>query len=666
MRIYATYHPSAVIEGGFQFEQRILEDLCRFSRPRLKPPVEALPRSKSIGFDTEYAPDGSLLTVGVADSARSLALEVTEKDWLKRLKPIVKKANVLVGHSVDGDLDHLVKLKLARNDWLAGKNILDSFLLARMSDENRGKGGYGLQPLLLSEFNFSDWKAETEKLLKKNPDARLWTPEQRTARCRMDAWATKVLADHYTADGVSPLVTYTHRIAMALHRVGLAGAAINLKTFHKLGKGWRDEAARLRDSITRFAHRKGMGEFVPTNDEHLRELLYERLELPVYSYTRKDHKAQVDKGTLKRLLKEEGDNKFIDDLLKFNQVDKLASTWYGREGDVKGNRKPSVGDLIQPIPGDRKLGLLHFWIFPLRARTGRRASGGGEEGDPQSRNSQNWPNAARGAVVSRWKNRKIAICDFTRLEVVLVGWRANDEKLLDFFLNGNGYIGVAKEFWGQDVKNDTPLYKATKCIVLGLNYNMGFYKLAMDLWYRNDFRFSDDWKTHVRKTKEARKRYLKMFKGLRRYIRERIQEVTETQQVVSPTGRIRHMPHHGPESEGFWHIENACVNFPIQSFASDVTGSAVIDYEAALLKEHKLSYTDWHSALLEHPWDLPCSPVFNEVHDELDLDLNPKTGKADLELLIDCMQNVRSVKKLVPGFDLKLKVDTQVVEHWKQ
>jgi len=237
------------------------------------------------------------------------------------------------------------------------------------------------------------------------------------------------------------------------------------------------------------------------------------------------------------------------------------------------------------------------------------------------------------------------VADFSKLEMVVMGWRAKDSKLLDYFLNGKGYIGIAEEFWGQKVEPDSKLYKAIKCIVLGLNYNMKAWKLANDLWYKVDFKFSDDWGTHLKKTIRARKKYLNLFKGLKRYIRERISEVEETQQVVSPSGRVRHLPHHGRDSEGFWHVENAAVNQPIQSFAADITGCAIVDYEAAMLKEHKLSYLDWHQVLLEHPWDLHCSPVFNEVHDELDLDLHPKTGKHDLEILVDCMQNVRTLKK---------------------
>jgi hypothetical protein len=194
-KAYCTYHPGAVLLGGFQYEERIVEDLKRYHSRQLKYPRSAAPsgRAHSIGFDTEYDPSGKLLTAGVADASNAIAYEGNIK---KSIAPTIKKAKVLIGHSIAGDLDHLVRLGLARDSWLRGLDIRDSFLLARMHDENRGKGAYGLEALLLSEFNATPWKADTDKLIKATGNAADWSPEQRMERCRLDAWATRVLAEH--------------------------------------------------------------------------------------------------------------------------------------------------------------------------------------------------------------------------------------------------------------------------------------------------------------------------------------------------------------------------------------------------------------------------------------------------------------------------------------
>jgi hypothetical protein len=194
-KAYCTYAPGSVLAGGFQFEERIIEDLKRFDSAQLQQPRDGLPdrHSKCIGFDTEYDSSSKLLTLGVADTKQALAVETP----FKEAKQAVRKAKVICGHSVAGDLDYLVRLGLARNRWLRGEGVKDSFLLARMQDENRGKGAYGLEALLLSEFNSAPWKAETEKLIKATGNAADWSPEQRIARCRLDAWATRILAEHF-------------------------------------------------------------------------------------------------------------------------------------------------------------------------------------------------------------------------------------------------------------------------------------------------------------------------------------------------------------------------------------------------------------------------------------------------------------------------------------
>lgn len=198
-KAYCSFHPSTVLQGGYQFEYRIIEDFKRFDARQLVHPRHRLPAKTNdgIGFDTEYDSSSRLLTVGVASCREAQAIETTEAGWQKKVAPIIKKAKVLCGHSVAGDMDYLVKLGLAKNTWLRGTDVHDSLLLARMYDENRGKGSYGLETLLLSEMNFEPWKAATEKLIKATGNAADWSVEQRVDRCRIDAWATAVLAEHF-------------------------------------------------------------------------------------------------------------------------------------------------------------------------------------------------------------------------------------------------------------------------------------------------------------------------------------------------------------------------------------------------------------------------------------------------------------------------------------
>lgn len=199
MRIYVTFHPMSVLEGGFHFEESIRRDFRRLKEKQLTSPHKGLPSrgTRILAVDTEYSPTGHLLTVGLADGKRARAIETSDPKWRSTCAPIVRSARILVGHSLEGDLDYLVKYGMAKERWLQGKDVRDSLLLARMADENRGKGGYGLEALMLSEFNYSSWKGPTAALLKANPDASAWPVDLRVERCRIDAWATGMLATHF-------------------------------------------------------------------------------------------------------------------------------------------------------------------------------------------------------------------------------------------------------------------------------------------------------------------------------------------------------------------------------------------------------------------------------------------------------------------------------------
>lgn len=679
--IYVTLDTANVLAGEYRYRPEILGDLRIIQQKMVRPPVKAIPRQPNRGFDTEYTDKGELTTISVADEFRAMSADENDNVsvW-KRVMAALKKTDYLIGHSLPGDIDHLLKLGIARTQWLNGKKIRDSLLLSRMANENkREKGSYSLENLLCTAMKVAPWKTDTQALLKKTGNSRSMTYDQRVERCRLDAWAAVKLAGDAEARVAQQMITsntikssmdevkrhgalveFTHQEAMSLHRVGLAGAAIDMKLFYKLGKGWQLEAKKAGDYVTRAAHRHGMKVFSPTNDDDLRKLLYGKMKYPVKWYTKKTRVPKVDKLALKTMLNYPGDKKLINELTHFNEVDKLSSGWF----ESKSTRK-SVKDLIEVMPHRPDLGLLHFWIIPLKARTGRRASGGAADDlQDESRNSQNWPSPARLIIRSRWKNGKIAVVDFRKLEPCITCWVIGDDELLDMFLNQGGYVDLAMDFFEKKIEEDTKEYKMVKGLWLGLTYNMKEGLLAHNLWYGMGIKFSNDWNEHKRLTGKLIKRFFKKYPKLARHIRRQIRTLEAKQQVIAPDGAIRHLPHEGPDSPMFWHLENQAVNYPIQRFASSVTGSALVDYEAALLKEHKISYAEWHNALLHHPYDLPCSPIINEVHDELDQDMHPKYGKRDLELLVHCATRVPTLRKFVPEFDVPLKVKVTVNPTW--
>ena len=669
----STYHPDSIVEGSVTHRDEIVHDLKSLKAVRLVYPHCKVPRKvEIIGYDTEYDKDKNLLTQGIASEKEAIAVDVSEKrDTI--VGAIIKRATTLVGHNLPGDLDFLVKQKLSKNTWLKGNDIMDSLLLARLHDENKDRGGYGLENLLCSEFRVDPWKEPTATQFKKNPDARLWSPHDRTERCRLDAWGSLKLAVLYAKDNGDrkDLVRLSHQIEMTLYRVGLAGAAVLNSRFHRLGSEWKAAAIRYGDLVTRAAQQHGMNDFELTNKNHQRTLLFDKLHLKKMGYTKKAHQLVVDKKVLQETLKlttSKRKRTIVKNMMAYASNQKLATICYGGKSKEK-----SIQFLKVPFPSTEKLSLLNMWINPLGAKTGRRSGGGTDrEISHGGSNPQNWTAKLRVLVVSRWHKNggKMASLDYNQLEPLMMAWKISsiykgESRLLDYFeKGGGGYILLAKDLLGLTIKKGTKEYKSIKSIYLGLGYFMNDWKLAHDLWYKVDLRLSEDRDTHVHKTKKIRKKYIKMVPEVKEYHRTQNKEVERHQQVTADLGMVRHLPHLGKDMEGYKRFQNQAINFPMQYLASLVTGSALVDYEAALMKEYQMSYMEWHKALLENPYELPCSPVVNEIHDELLLDMHPKTGKRDLEILHEAMTGVPTLRKMIPTFKVKLSLSEHVGETW--
>jgi uracil-DNA glycosylase family 4 len=646
-KCYATYSPTLVLAGGLNYKTRILEDFKRQTQEDVPYPALTLPDGSYVSVDTEYAPDKSLLTVGVANSFQAVSAEPKDDNFYEVLGHIDDRpsGSCLVGHSLTGDVDKLVELNLARKEWVDGTKTFDSLLLARMLDENRGKGGYDLEGLLTSDQNVKPWKAETEAYSK--TDATQWPEPLRKERCRLDAWASASLVRKYCEKPeLQPMpVILTHQIQMSLHRIRLAGVVIDGKKLGELSAGFRAERSEAQARLGILAAKQGMVAFSPTNDADIRELLYKRMKLPVERKTKGKGLPAVDKITLAQFK----DKPEVDLLLRFNKADKAQSTL------IEG-----IEELWTPDP-DGTRGWMPVNINPLGARTGRRSS--------ERPNMQNWPAQKdlnmRQLVVSRFPGGGILEYDYKSLEVFILAFEANDPKLFEYFDKRGGYIAIAKDMWGKDVQKGSLEYRSCKSVVLGTNYNMQTKKMARNLWDMG-VKFSSDYREHEKQTDKLRNKYLDMFPGLRPYMRRQREYLLKNQCVVSRTGRVRHLPHDGEETPGFGHMVNQAINYPIQSLAADVTGSALVDCEKYLCEEYELSLVDYHERLLNKAWPNIPLPI-NEVHDSLVFDV-PSCSAPELEAiqhnLAYNMTAVTTLRKLCPSFTMPLKVDMKFGPHW--
>ena len=630
---------------------------------------------KRIAFDTEYDPSGTLLTVAVSDGTSAAAAEKDATDWTE-IRRILEDSEYLVGHSVAGDLRYLADVGALRESWVTGEKCIDSLLLARMVDENRVKGGYELETLLQSIYKVQPWKAETKiydkikvgKSWRKNVDARRWPEELRRKRCALDAWGSYVLAEYFgqRLREKWPLVRFTHQIANVLDRISISGAVVDTDVFEKHEIELEQRLQRDGDLLTRAALAAGMASFSLTNDNDLRTLLFDKLGQKPQGKTKKTKVPSVDKASLLKL-----EHPIARQIVDYNTAHKLYSV------NVKGLRA-----FLRPAGTVDGVAVCYvpFHINPLGARTGRRSS--------SKPNSQNWTPSIRSIIRSRFKGGKIGSFDYEKLEprIIASQYAANDPGLMRVFTIGNGYVDIAQALFKKTVPKTGIEYRATKAIVLGVHYNKQTDSMAEDLWDGllnevgeiTQIRFSADYDTHWKIVDRLRNGYLDEYSGLRTYMSLKERELLRTQSSISATGRVRHLPlPDGRDTVGYHHAVNMAINFPVQSLASDITGSALIDVEAALIHEAGMDYCQYYQGLLEEQRILlttgqyrdiiGISRLINEVHDELTLDLHPGHLKRDIEIVIETMKSVPTLKTLLPGFGqdtCPLDIAPKIGNHW--
>ena len=625
---------------------RFREDVARLSQPVLPYPKIGVPRDTTyLGFDTEYTPE-KVLCGAISDGTAAFTVEASQ---LGKLSPLLSKA-ILVGHNLPVDLDALLKAKVpglavAMEQWLQGRKQRDTLLLAKLADENRGKGGYTLESLLLADYNVADYKAPTEVL---GPDPTLWPIPLRNERCRLDAWATLKVYEAIQDRTRGP-EAITHAISMTLYRMRHTGIYVSMPRYRTMKTEVYAEEATARKTLTAMALKHGMKGFT-AKDAEIRELIYAKLGLEIETRT----KGGLPSASVKVLKEYKTEYPEIQAILDLSKADKLKTT-YCDGLEAKFQRQPD-GRYWIPV-----------YVNALAAKTGRRNSAGP--------NFQNQPKRVRGIFVSRFKGGSISDNDYNKVEPIAGGWVTGEHRLTEYFTKyPNGYIKIGQDFFKKTVEKDTKEYTMMKSLVLAILYNKKKWSLADDIWAQG-VKLDSNYERHTDKAGDLLNRFLsELFPGVKRYHREQEQFVLQHGYVDNAVGQRRRLllPPEPERSDKFAykvfmrfkaHVINQSINYPIQSLASYVTGSALIDLERAFLRQYKWSYVDYHTALMQKKW--PQMPLLVlEVHDDLVLDIPKGMEQKTKEVTHDIMESVPTLRKLLPAFDTPLSVETKIGPYW--
>jgi len=368
-----------------------------------------------------------------------------------------------------------------------------------------------------------------------------------------------------------------------LARMEVAGIGVDQRFLADLGERLRERLAELEALI----HDAAGGPFNVNSTLQLREVLFDRLELPVIKKTPKGAPS-TDASVLEKLRDE---HEIVASLLLYRELEKLRGTY--------------VEALLRLVDAD---GRIRGRFNQMGAATGRLSQ--------EQPNLQNIPvrseegREIRKAFVAG-EGHTFVVADYSQIELRILAHLSNDPGLVEAFeQNLDVHAATAARINGvapSDVSADQR--RRAKMINFGLLYGMEAYGLAQRLDIPRD-----EAQSHI-------ETYFAQFPDVRDFLRGVVDEARVDGYTTTILGRRRYLPE--LMSSNFRDRqagERMALNAPIQGSAADVIKKAMIDVEPLL-------------GAFE-------AQMLLQIHDELVIEVPVEHTTGIAELLRDVMESV--------------------------
>ncbi len=380
------------------------------------------------------------------------------------------------------------------------------------------------------------------------------------------------------------------------------GVLLDPQVLREQGKELELLIERLREELFALAG----GPFNPDSVPQVREVLYERLKLPVIAKTKTG--PSTDAQVLRELA---ALHELPGKLIAYRELEKLRNTY------------------IEKLPGcvNPKTGRIHTSFNQTGTATGRLSSS-----DP---NLQNIPARHEVGVDIRRAfvappGRLLLAADYSQIELRILAHLSEDERLIEAFRAGEDlHQRTAAEIFGvsQD-KVDPHMRTVAKRVNFGIVYGISPYGLARDLGIpQSDAKLFID-------------RFFAAYPGVKAFIDRMVEEATRTGYARTILGRRRPLPgltSQDKRRQGY--DRRNAINTPIQGSAADLM-------KLAMLKLHRL----WEEG--EFPGDMIL-----QIHDELIFEVDEGEVEIAQRVVRDAMEGVWELKA-------PLKVDIKLGKNW--
>ena len=393
------------------------------------------------------------------------------------------------------------------------------------------------------------------------------------------------------------------RVLARMERRGVLIDAGHLQTI-------TNEMAETMRQLEQSAYEAAEGEFNLNSPAQLKDILFERLGLPVKRKTPKGQPSTAE-DVLSELAAEHPLPQMI---LDWRGLAKLRSTYTER-----------LPERINPITGR-----VHTSYHQAVAATGRLSSS-----EP---NLQNIPirsqegRRIREAFIAPPNHRLVAI-DYSQIELRLMAHFSGDRSMITAFVDGRDiHRNTAAEVWGMALDAVTDEQRrAAKAINFGLIYGISAFGLARNLGIGRD-----EAQSHMNA-------FFDRYPGVRDYMDQCKTTAAEQGYVETLAGRRLYLPDiKARNQQARQYAERTAINAPLQGTAADLIKQAMIDIDQWLTDEH------------------PDVRMIMQVHDELVFEIPEDRAEEMAQAL------ARRMEAAGQGLDVPLVAEFGIGNNWDQ
>ncbi|MFO8113588.1 MAG: DNA polymerase I, partial [Desulfosalsimonadaceae bacterium] len=419
--------------------------------------------------------------------------------------------------------------------------------------------------------------------------------------------ASRLLGPKIAASGLQPLMdTVEMPLVPVLARMERTGIRVDTNRLRAMSKELAEELDTIRDDIFTLAGE----EFNINSSQQLGVILFEKMGLPKQKKTKKKTGYSTDVEVLTSLA---AIHELPAMILRHRTLSKLKSTYVD-----------ALVELVNP-----ETGRVHTSFNQTVTATGRLSS--------SNPNLQNIPvRTDAGKDVRRAfipdEGARFLSADYSQIELRLLAHYADDQKLIDAFLNDEDIHArtAAEVFMASPAMVTSELRRQAKTINFGIIYGMGAYSLSRELGISQKMA-----RTYI-------DNYFYKYQGVKAYMDETLERARKTGQVSTELGRIRFLPDiNSTNSNVRAFAERMAINMPIQGTAADLLKLAMIRVDKAIA-DRRLK-----------------AAMLLTVHDEMVFEVPAEEMEEMKALVKETMENVWKLK--VP-----LKVNLAVGDNWAE